>query len=97
MPKNTSPWSLYLIRCSDNSLYTGITNDVERRFAQHSEGGKQCAKYLRGRGPLVLAFHAKVGNKSQALKAERRVKRLSRARKQQIIRGELKLLSVLGT
>lgn len=80
-----SLWSLYLVRCSDRSLYTGITNDVGSRFAQHCEGGPRAAKYLRGRGPLELVFSAEVGDRSQASRVEYYVKKLSKAQKEQIV------------
>ncbi len=80
-----SLWSLYLVRCSDKSLYTGITNDVGSRFAQHCEGGPKAAKYLRGRGPLELVFSTEVGDRSEASRMEYHVKKLSKAQKEQII------------
>ena len=76
-------WHLYLVRCGDDTLYTGIATDVERRFAMHVEG--KGAKYLRGRGPLELAFQTPVGTRSEALKLELRVKALSRQQKMEVI------------
>jgi putative endonuclease len=67
-------WYIYMIRCRDGSLYTGITTDVDRRFAEHREGGNAGAKYLRGRGPLVLVFQKRLGSRSLALVVESRVK-----------------------
>ncbi len=78
-------WSLYLVRCGDDSLYTGITTDVARRFQEHSAGGAKAAKYLRGRGPLILVYHVHIGSLSDALKAERRMKRLSKVAKEKLI------------
>ena len=77
---------MYLVRCRDGSLYTGITTDVARRFAQHREGGAAGAKYLKGRGPLTLVFKKKLGSNSLALKVERRVKKLSKAKKEELVR-----------
>lgn len=82
---NQRTWSLYLIRCSDSTLYTGITTDVAERFVQHCEGGSRGAKYLRGRGPLQLVFSAEVGDRSQASRLEWRVKRLNKARKERLL------------
>jgi putative endonuclease len=65
-----------MIRCADESLYTGITTDVDRRFREHSEG-RGGAKYLRGRGPLQLAWQAAVGDRGTASRLEYRIKRLS--------------------
>ncbi len=79
-------WHLYLIRCYDGSLYTGITTDVARRFAVHHENNGAGAKYLRGRGPLMLVFQKKLGSRSLALGVESKVKKLSKARKEELIR-----------
>ena len=80
-----SDWYLYLIRCHDGTLYTGITTDVDRRFAQHQRQGATGSKYLKGRGPLVLVFQERLGTKSLALKVERRVKKMSKGRKERLI------------
>ncbi|MDH5763866.1 MAG: GIY-YIG nuclease family protein [Nitrospinota bacterium] len=84
-------WHLYIIRVRGGSLYTGIATDVERRFAEHVEGGKKGSKYLRARGPLTLVFQQQIGNQSQALKAETAVKNLSKPAKEQLVKGNLKL------
>lgn len=76
-------WFLYLIRCHDNCLYTGISTDVGRRLSQH-RGGKG-AKYLRGKGPLKLVFQLQMESHSMALKAELLVKKCSRQEKEEII------------
>jgi putative endonuclease len=78
-------WHIYLIRCRDGSLYTGITTDVDRRFAEHQGHGDTGAKYLRGRGPLVLVFQKKLGSRSLALGVESRIKKLSKAGKETLI------------
>lgn len=78
-------WYLYMIRCHDGTLYTGISNDVTLRFEKHREMGKQGAKYLRGRDPLDLVFQKKIGSKSLALKMEQKIKKLSKSRKETII------------
>ena len=80
-------WYLYMVRCHDGSLYTGIATDVERRFGQHQGSGDGGSKYLRGRGPLTLVFQKRVGDRSQALKVEARVKRLSKEKKELLIGG----------
>lgn len=82
-----SAWRLYIIRCGDGSLYTGITTDVERRLAEHRGGtAGRGARFLRGRGPLTLAFSAPAADRSAALRLERRVKQLPRAGKEALIR-----------
>lgn len=89
------PWFLYLIRCRGGHLYTGITTDVERRLQEHSLGPRG-ARFLRGRGPLTLAFQAPVGDRGQALRAEYRVKQLRRVQKESLICGQIELASLLG-
>ena len=89
-----SAWWLYLIRCKNKTLYTGITTDVERRLSEHQAGSAKSAKYLRGKGPLELVFSTKIGNRSEASIAEWRVKKLSRADKEQLIGGGLLISSL---
>lgn len=79
-------WYLYLVRCYDGSLYTGISTDIARRFAQHQGEGSAGSKYLKGRSPLTLVFKKKLGSKSLASKVERKVKKLSKMRKEKLIR-----------
>ncbi len=79
-----SEWTLYMIRTKNGALYTGITQDVKRRFAEHAAGGKKASKYLKGRGPLKLVFQKKIGSRSQALKAEATIKNLSKAEKERM-------------
>jgi len=74
-------WSIYVVRCRDGSLYTGIALDVSRRLAQHAGAGGRGAKYLRGRGPLRLELTRAVGSRSVAQSVERRIKTLPREQK----------------
>lgn len=76
-------WYLYILRCGDGTLYTGITTDVEKRFRAHSQG--KGAKYTRGRGPLQLAYQEACGSHADALRREAAVKRLNREQKEQMI------------
>lgn len=76
-------WYLYILRCKDSTLYTGITTDVEKRFQTHQSG--KGAKYTRGRRPLELVYRELCGTHSDALKREREVKQLSREEKQKLI------------
>ena len=87
-------WHLYLIRCRGGSLYAGITKDVERRFAEHVQGGPQAARYLRGKGPLELVYRTAVGTRAQASVLEHRVKKLPREQKFRLIAGELTIASL---
>ncbi len=75
-------WYLYILKCRDGSLYTGITTDVEKRFEAHQSG--KGAKYTRGRGPLELVYREECGDHSEALKREIAVKRLSREEKKSL-------------
>ena len=84
-------WHLYLIRCRDGSLYTGITTDVARRFAEHQGNGDTGAKYLRCRKPLLLVFQKKLGSRSLALGVESKIKKLSKARKEELIRANSRI------
>ena len=78
-------WKLYILRCGDGSLYTGITVDVEARLDQHREGTG--AKYTRGRGPLELVYVEDCEDHSQALKRELAIKALSKNEKQALIQS----------
>lgn len=89
-------WYLYIIKTANNTLYTGITTDVERRFLEHSSGDKG-AKYLKGKGPLELVFYSEAGDRSRASKLEYAVKKLSRKKKDALIKGQLLLMSLLDT
>ena len=79
-----STWKLYILRCGDGSLYTGITTDVQKRLAAHRSG--KGAKYTRGRGPLELVYSEKCGSHSDALRRELEIKRLTREEKETLIR-----------
>ena len=76
-------WTVYILECRDGTLYTGITDDLERRFKAHQEG--RGAKYTRGRGPLKLRYRETVADKSTALKRECTLKRMTRKEKLSII------------
>ena len=78
-------WYLYILRCRDGSLYTGITTDVEKRLEAHRNG--KGAKYTRGRGPLELVYREDCGTHSDALKRELQIKALPREEKQKLIDG----------
>lgn len=83
-------FSLYIVRCADGALYTGIATDVERRLGEH-EAGLRGAKFLRGKGPLQVVFAEIVGARGKASQLEYRVKKLSRARKLDLIEGRCRL------
>ena len=76
-------WFVYILRCGDGTLYTGITDDVEKRLAAHRAG--KGAKYTRGRGPLELVYREECGDHSAALKREMEIKALPREDKMKLI------------
>lgn len=78
-------WYIYLVRTRHGTLYTGIATNVSRRLDEHEHAGDRGSKYLRSRGPLELAYQAKIGSRSLALKVERCVKRLSKKQKERLI------------
>ena len=72
-------WTVYMLRCRDGSFYTGCTNNLARRLALHQNG--KGAKYTRSRLPVTLAWYEETDGKSEALRREAAVKRLSHAKK----------------
>lgn len=81
-------WHLYILRCADGTLYTGITTDVDKRFEAHCAG--KGAKYTRGRSPLTLVYREECGDHSSALKRELEVKKLPRPEKERLIQTTIK-------
>ena len=77
-------WNVYILRCGDGSLYTGISTDVERRIAVHNSG--KGAKYTRSRRPVELAYCEECADKSAALKREIEIKALTREQKLNLIK-----------
>ena len=78
-------WIVYLARCSDGSLYAGITTDPERRLAEHNSG---CGgAYTRSKMPVVMVYREPAPDRSGAQQRERAIKRLSRAQKQELVAG----------
>jgi putative endonuclease len=73
------PWTVYLLRCRDDSLYTGITNDLHRRLESHHSG--KASAYTRSRRPVALAYQEALPDRGAALKREAAIRRLSRAEK----------------
>ena len=80
---SSSRWLVYLLRCSDGSLYTGITNDLPKRLKAHATG--KASRYTRSRLPLALAYSEPQKSKSAALKRELAIKRLRRAEKEKLV------------
>ena len=90
-PRRKTGWLVYVLRCRDGSLYTGITNDLPRRLAAHAAG--KAAKYTRSRLPVRLAHTEPQRSKSAALKREAAIKKLSRPRKDLLVRSTAKRIT----
>ena len=78
-------WYLYMLRCKDATIYTGITNDLDRRMEQHRIG--KAAKYTRNRRPALLVHSERCNDKSDALRKEAAIKRMQKKKKEQYIRN----------
>lgn len=79
-------WFVYIVRCRNGTLYTGIATDVKRRLAEHESSTGRGARYLRGKVPLELLLARAAGSRETALRVEHRIKRLPRARKEELAR-----------
>jgi len=79
-------WYVYILECNDNTLYTGITNNLEKRIEQHNHG-QEAAKYTRVRRPVKYVYQEPQANRSEATKREMQIKKLSRIKKMQLIKG----------
>ena len=77
-------WCVYMLLCDDNTIYTGITNDLKKRFENHISG--KGAKYLRGRKPLEIVHTENFQNRSMATKREMEIKKLNRRKKEALIK-----------
>ena len=82
-----SEWYVYMVRCSDNSLYTGITIDIERRIDEHNSNNRLAAKYTRVRRPVSLVYSETLASKSEAAKRECAIKQLNKQEKEQLVSG----------
>ena len=81
-------WFIYMVRCSDNSLYTGIAKDVERRILEHNSNDTLGAKYTRARRPVVLVYQEMCESRSTATRREYEIRQLSREHKNNLISRE---------
>ena len=82
-------WTVYILRCADDSLYTGITTNLERRLDEHNNDDLKGAKYTRTRRPVSLAYQEACKDRSNATKRELQLKRLSRAKKISLLNSHL--------
>lgn len=85
MPSGADLWFVYIVRCADDTLYTGIARDVEARLRAHESG--RGARYTRARGPLSLCAVRRCHSRGQALSLERAIKLLRKPEKQALLRG----------
>jgi putative endonuclease len=84
-PLANTPWFVYILRCADESLYTGVTTDIEKRLKQHNGIEKNGAKYTRGRQPVRLVYQELSISRASACKREHAIKSLKRHEKELII------------
>jgi putative endonuclease len=89
-----SCWWVYVVRCADRSLYTGVTTDVPRRVQQHNAG--DASRYTRSRLPVQLAYRETAADRGTALRREAEIKRLSRKAKERLIADEISSLCAVG-
>ncbi len=80
-------WFVYIIRCHNNNLYTGITTELDRRLKEHQGKDGKGAKALRGKGPLEMVWHCDAENRSAASRLEYEIKHLSKADKEALVKG----------
>jgi len=81
-PKDMENWSVYIVRCADGSLYTGVAKDVARRVEEHNANNLLAANYTRARRPVTLVYQEEVATRSAAGRREYQVKRMSRREKE---------------
>jgi len=86
MNNEADTWYVYMVRCSDGTLYTGIAKDLEKRIAAHNSG-KDGARYTRSRRPVALVYAEEVESRSAAARLEYRIKRLPLAKKQLLVQS----------
>lgn len=84
-----SPWFIYMVRCADDSLYTGITKDVARRIHEHNSDDALGAKYTKARRPVVLVYQEPCESRSSASKREYEIKQLDRKGKEALLNRRL--------
>ena len=96
MSKDIDIWHVYILRCNDGTLYTGITNDLDKRIKAHNSA-KDGARYTRSRRPVKLAYSEQVESKSAAAKLEYSIKTLTRSKKKEMIGNRVQGLSAYKT
>jgi putative endonuclease len=86
-------WRIYLVRCADGTLYTGVAVDVVRRVAEHNGNSARGARYTRSRRPVVLVYQEQAANRSAACQREYRIKQMSRREKLALIATGSRIIS----
>ncbi|TWO34396.1 GIY-YIG nuclease family protein [Seonamhaeicola sediminis] len=86
---------VYILKCKDESYYTGITNDLEKRFNEHQAGFNKDS-YTYKRRPLTLEFHQEFNDVIQAIRFEKKIKKWTRAKKEALIKGKFDMLQILS-
>ena len=81
-------WHVYLVQCSDDTLYTGITTDIARRIEEHNSSDQLGARYTRSRRPVKLIYQEQVESRSSAAKREAAIRKLGRKGKEKLIRHQ---------
>jgi len=84
---SASNWFVYILRCADGSLYTGVATDLERRLHEHNHNDSLGARYTRARRPVTLVYSEPVASRAAACRREAAIKKLPRAGKQRLIAG----------
>ena|SRR5690606_41379028 len=91
----THHYFVYILKCSDNTYYTGVTNNIERRLIEH-QNGEEPKCYTYKRRPVELKFYAEFSNIENAIEKEKQIKKWSRAKKEALIDGDYDLLPSLS-
>lgn len=81
-------WHVYMVRCEDDSLYAGVTTDIERRMREHNAG--KGARYTRSRRPVALVYTEKARSQSEALQREVQIKKMTKQKKENLVQGQRK-------
>ena len=89
MPSDLKRWCVYILRCADNSLYTGVTLDVLKRLDEHNGVEKNGAKYTQARRPVTLVYQEPSSSRSHACKREYEIKNLTKLQKEDLIRHQM--------
>ncbi len=80
-------WTIYILRCSDNSLYTGITKNIAKRVEEHNSDGRLAAKYTRSRRPVLLVYEEHAASRSDATRRELEIKRMGKKAKEMLVQS----------